>query len=198
MHILLPALPWKVTENWLTSLQFTAGVYIEWKNHASLGSWIFPRGWSHKCSKCDENRPLEERMMTDCVKGVHTPDMREPLNSATQLSQWESAAATWVPTHTTLYPWPLTSKRMPFLLATSQDFGAMQRLVLLILKHLLFVLRSCILLITPSSQLITHIFPTDDSPITVTSLSPLQLIHHHPDIHPYPDPHLPLFSSSIN
>lgn len=111
MHILLPALPWKATENWLTSLQFTAGVYIEWKNHESLGSWILPRGWSHKCSKCDEDRPLEERMMTDGVKGVHTPDIREFLNSATQLSQWESAAATWVSTHTTLYPWPLTSKR---------------------------------------------------------------------------------------
>lgn len=104
MHILLSALPWKVTENWLTRLQFTAGVYIEWKNHASLGSWILPWGWSHKCSNCDEKRPLEERMMTDCVKGIHTPEIREPLNSATQLPQWESAVATCVPTaqHSTL------------------------------------------------------------------------------------------------
>lgn len=38
MHIFHPALPWKETENWLTHLQFIAGIYIEWKNHACLGS----------------------------------------------------------------------------------------------------------------------------------------------------------------
>lgn len=64
---------------------------------SSLGSWVLPWGWNHKCSKCCENRPLGERMMTDCVKGVHTPEIRQPLNSATQLPQWESAVATCVP-----------------------------------------------------------------------------------------------------
>lgn len=45
-----------------------------------------------------KNRSLEERMMTDCVKGVHSPEIRELLSPVTPV---ESASAAYIPAQTT-------------------------------------------------------------------------------------------------